>query len=138
MTRSKKLKFCDALLQSTCILALGLLSTVALAGCLVAGGGFPAAAGVFLAWRTSRTLHDLANLLSPASKALNWSPAPSSSNDSSSVFFRPQLGLSGGDSGAVELEQARLPFVCQFRGLTRAAFGTGRPWASSNSFARLG
>jgi hypothetical protein len=42
------------------------------------------------------------------------------------VFFRPQLRLPGGDSGAVELDQTRLPFVYQFPGLTRAPLGTGK------------
>jgi hypothetical protein len=48
MARSKKLQFCDALLKSTCILALGFLSTAALTGCLVAGGGFSSSGGWFL------------------------------------------------------------------------------------------
>ena len=45
---------------------------------------------------------------------------------SSSVFVGPQLGLPGGDSGAVEFDQSQLPFVYQLRSLTRAALGTGK------------
>ena len=37
MTGSKKVKFCGPLLRPTCILVLGLLSSAALPGCLVAG-----------------------------------------------------------------------------------------------------
>ncbi len=38
----------------------------------------------------------------------------------------PTLRLLSSDSGAVEFDQAGLPFVYQFRGLTRAALGTGQ------------
>ena len=34
--------------------------------------------------------------------------------------------MPGGDSGAVEFDQARLPFVYQFRSLTRTPLGTGK------------
>ena len=47
-------------------------------------------------------------------------------DESSSVFFGPQLRLPGGDSGAVEFDQSQLPFVYQLRGLTGAALGTGK------------
>ena len=47
-------------------------------------------------------------------------------DESSSVFFGPQLRLPGGDSGAVEFDQSQLPFVYQLRCLTRAALGTGK------------
>jgi hypothetical protein len=47
-------------------------------------------------------------------------------DESSSVFFGPQLRLLCGDSGAVEFDQSGLPFVYQLRSLTRAALGTGK------------
>jgi hypothetical protein len=47
-------------------------------------------------------------------------------DESSSVFVGPQLGLPGGDSGAVKFDQSQLPFVYQLPGLTRAALGTGK------------
>ena len=55
-----------------------------------------------------------------------WAAGWLLSNDSSSVFFGPQLRLPGGHPGAVEFNQARLPFVYQFRGLTRSPLGTGK------------
>jgi len=42
------------------------------------------------------------------------------------VFVGPQLRLFGGDSGAVEVSQTRLPFVDQLRCLMRAPLGTGK------------
>jgi hypothetical protein len=42
------------------------------------------------------------------------------------VFVGPQLRLPGGDSGAVEFDQAGLPFIYQLRGLTGAPLGTGK------------
>ena len=47
-------------------------------------------------------------------------------DESSSVFFGPQLGLLCSDSGAVEFDQSSLPFVYQLRGLTCAALGTSK------------
>ena len=47
-------------------------------------------------------------------------------DESSSVFVGPQLGLPGGDSGAVEFDQSQLPFVYQLRSLSRAALGTSK------------
>jgi len=42
------------------------------------------------------------------------------------MLFGPQLRLLGGDSGTVQFDQPRLPFVYQFRRLTRAPLGTGK------------
>jgi hypothetical protein len=55
-----------------------------------------------------------------------WAAGRVPNNDSSNVFFGPQLRLPGGDSGAIEFDQAGLPSVYQFRGLTRAPLSTGK------------
>lgn len=60
------------------------------------------------------------------SRSPSWPDGAKDSDESSSVFLGPQLPLPCSDSSAVELDQSRLPFLYQLRGLTRAALGTGK------------